>query len=43
MKVASSLNVLEEIAAGIAFCSAHAVYLISRGEHRDSLAYIYRW
>ena len=36
-------SVLEEIAAGIGFCSAHAMHLINRGEYRDSLAYIYRW
>jgi hypothetical protein len=36
-------TILEQIAGGLGFCSAHAMYLIGRGEYRDSLAYIYRW
>lgn len=36
-------SILAHIAGGLGFCSAHAVYLIGRGEYRDSLAYIYRW
>ena len=36
-------QILEQIAGGLGFCSAHAMYLISRGEYLDSLAYIYRW
>jgi hypothetical protein len=36
-------NILADISAGLGFCSAHAMYLIHRGEYIDSLAYIYRW
>lgn len=35
-------DILADISAGLGFCSAHAMYLISRGEYIDSLAYIYR-
>jgi hypothetical protein len=36
-------GILEEISAGLGFCVPHAMYLVSRGESVNSLAYIYRW
>jgi hypothetical protein len=36
-------DILEDISAGLGFCSAHAMFLINRAEYTESLAHIYRW